>query len=296
MGMHQLSRANADSAAVIALHCSGAGAGQWRQLGETLGPAFTLFAPEHYGCERTGPWSGTHAFTLADEAARTIDLIDASVNKVHLVGHSYGGGVALHAALARPARIASLALYEPSAFHLLKIIGDRGAAGFAEIAEITRVTAQRVIARDYAGAAAAFVDYWGGVGAWAALRPAVQASLIRWAPKAPLDFRALIEEQTPLAAYRDLRMPVLVMRGEHAPRPTRTIAEMLPSMLPQARLAIIDGAGHMGPLTHASLVGELIAAHIGAAEAAMRQPSSGRSHSAAHAKRNGFTAIAGTVS
>ncbi len=26
-------------APVIALHCSGAGAGQWRQLGEALGPA-----------------------------------------------------------------------------------------------------------------------------------------------------------------------------------------------------------------------------------------------------------------
>jgi hypothetical protein len=70
----------ADSASVIALHCSGAGAGEWRQLSETLGPAYTLFAPEHYGCEQTGPWTGTHAFTLADEAARTIHLIDRSEN------------------------------------------------------------------------------------------------------------------------------------------------------------------------------------------------------------------------
>ena len=45
-----------------------------------------------------------HAFTLGDEAARTIEVIDRSGRKVHLVGHSYGGGVALHAALARPAR------------------------------------------------------------------------------------------------------------------------------------------------------------------------------------------------
>jgi pimeloyl-ACP methyl ester carboxylesterase len=49
-------------------------------------------------------WSGEHAFTLADEAKRAIALIDGSEGKVHLVGHSYGGGVALHAALARPAR------------------------------------------------------------------------------------------------------------------------------------------------------------------------------------------------
>jgi pimeloyl-ACP methyl ester carboxylesterase len=245
--------------------------GQWRQLRNALGPAYKLFAPEHYGCEQTGPWCGRHAFTLADEAARTIDLIDKSDGTVHLVGHSYGGGVAFHAALARPGRIASLTLYEPSAFHLLKFIGDQGVAAFAEIAEITRVTAQGVVAGDYAGAAATFVDYWGGAGAWAALRPPVQAALIRWVPKAPLDFRALIEEPTPPAAYGDLRMPVLVMRGEHAPRPTRKIAEMLPSMLPQARLAVVDGAGHMGPLAHGSVVSELIAAHIGAVEALIPQ-------------------------
>jgi pimeloyl-ACP methyl ester carboxylesterase len=153
-----------------------------------------------------------------------------------------------------------------------------------------------VIAGDYAGAAAAFVDYWGGVGAWAALRPTMQAALVRWAPKAPLDFRALIEESRPLAAYSDLRMPVLVMRGEHAPRPSRKIAEMLASVAPEARLAVIDGAGHMGPSTHGSVVGELIATHIGAAETAIRRRRGGRSRSAAIAGCNGSLSLAGAVS
>jgi pimeloyl-ACP methyl ester carboxylesterase len=256
---------------VIALHCSGAGAGQWRALAEVLGPGYRLAAPEHYGCEGTGPWSGAHAFTLADEAARTFELIDKSERKVHLIGHSYGGGVALHVALARPDRIASLTLYEPSAFHLLRAIGERGAAAFAEIAAIARKTAEGVIAGDYRRAAIAFVDYWGGACTWAVLRPSVQAALIRWVPKAPLDFRALMEEPTPLAAYAGLRMPVLIMRGEHAPRPTRVIAELLPTLLP-ARLAVVQGAGHMGPLTHAPAVNALIAAHLGAAETARRQP------------------------
>jgi pimeloyl-ACP methyl ester carboxylesterase len=151
-----------------------------------------------------------------------------------------------------------------------------------------------VITGDYAGAAAAFVDYWGGVGAWAALRPTVQAVLIRWAPKAPLDFRALIEEPTPLAAYNDLSMPVLIMRGEHVPRPTRKIAEMLASVVPDARLAVIDGAGHMGPSTHGSVVSELIAAHIGAAEAAIRRRRGGRPRSAAMC--NGSLSLAAAVS
>ena len=80
---------------VVALHCSGAGASQWRRLGAELGGDYELVAPEHYGCENIGAWTGEHAFTLADEAARTIALIDSCDRKVHLVGHSYGGGLAL---------------------------------------------------------------------------------------------------------------------------------------------------------------------------------------------------------
>jgi pimeloyl-ACP methyl ester carboxylesterase len=251
---------------VIALHCSGAGAGQWRRLGEALGGGYDLVAPEHYGCESTGPWTGDHAFTLADEAARTIALIDDSYRKVHLVGHSYGGGVALHAALARPDRIASLILYEPSAFHLLGHIAD-GAAPLAEIVGVARATGEGVVRGDYRGAAAFFVDYWSGPGAWDALRPALQNAIARWAPKAPLDFTALIDEPTPVGAYADLHFPVLIMRGEHAPAPTRLIAETLPKLLPAARRLVITGAGHMGPLTHTAEVNAAIVRHIAKAEA-----------------------------
>ena len=246
---------------VIALHCSGAGAGQWRQLGEALGVAYEIVAPEHYGCNGTGPWTGEHPFTLADEALRTLAIIDSSDRQVHLVGHSYGGGLALHVALERPDHIASLALYEPSAFHLLDQI-EGGAGPLAEIMAITRKAGNGVITGDYRAAAAAFMDYWSGQSTWSALRPEVQRTLTRWAPKATLDFAALIEEPTEKSAYARLRFPVLIMRGEHAPAPTRLIAETLPSLLPNARLAVVAGAGHMGPMTHTAEVNALIVQHL----------------------------------
>jgi pimeloyl-ACP methyl ester carboxylesterase len=249
----------------MALHCSGADASQWRCLAETLGGRYDVLAPEHYGCESSGPWTGEHAFTLADEAARAIALIDESEDKVHLVGHSYGGGVALHVALARPARIASMALYEPSAFHLLRQMGEAGAEANAEIAAVARRICQCVVTGDYRGGLAAFVDYWSGPGTWDAMRPTVQSALMRWAPKAPLDFRALIEETTPASAYRALNFPVLILRGELAPAPTRVIAEGLSELLPNSRLMVVDCAGHMGPLTRAPEVSRLIVRHIAAA-------------------------------
>jgi pimeloyl-ACP methyl ester carboxylesterase len=247
---------------VIALHCSGAGASQWCHLAEALGSGFEMRAPEHYGCDSAGAWSGQHAFTLADEAARTIGLIDKGEGRVHLVGHSYGGGVALHVALARPHRIASMVLYEPSAFHLLPKMGKAGAAAYAEIASIVRRVCQGIISGDYQAAAKSFVNYWNGAGAWDLMRPSVRDVLMRWAPKAPLDFRALMADETESTAYQTLDFPVLILRGEHAPLPTRLIADRLPLWLPRSSFLVINGAGHMGPLTHASEVAALMARHI----------------------------------
>jgi pimeloyl-ACP methyl ester carboxylesterase len=255
---------------VVALHCSGAGASQWCHLAEALGGRYEVAAPEHYGCENTGPWTGRHAFTVADEAERAIALIDKREDKVHLVGHSYGGGVALHVALARPHRIASMVLYEPAAFHLLRQMGDRGSKAYTEIADVAERICDGVITGDYRGAAATFVDYWNGPGAWNALRPSVQSALIRWAPKGPLEFHALIDDPTPADAYSALKLPVLVLRGEHGPMPTRVIAEGLSKLLPASRLTVVDGAGHMGPLTHATAVSDLIVQHIAAVEAGAR--------------------------
>jgi pimeloyl-ACP methyl ester carboxylesterase len=247
---------------VIALHCSGADSNQWRPLGEALDGLFVLHTPEHFGCERVGPWPGEHAFTIDDEAARTLSLIDACDDEVHLVGHSYGGGVALHAALKRPNRIASLTLYEPSAFHLLPQIGGQGRLAQTEITRVARESTERIVAGDCRGGAAHFIDYWNGAGAFAAMSPRVQTSLTRWAPKITLDFRALIHATAPLDAYAALTCPVLLLRGEYAPAPTRLIAEALADVMPQGRVQVVPGCGHMGPLTHAELVAPSMAAHI----------------------------------
>ena len=248
---------------VIGLHCSGAGASEWSCLRETLGRRYDVLAPEHYGCESRGHWPGEHAFTLADEAAKAIELIDDTGDaNIHLVGHSYGGGVALHIALARPGRVRSMALYEPSAFHLLPQLGDTGIAAYQEIAGVAGRIGQGIVTGDHRGGVAGFVDYWSKPGSWDALRRSVQDALIRWAPKGPLDFHALMTEPTLASTYRILPFPVLLLRGEHAPSPTRIIVECLQDLLPVSRTHVVDGAGHMGPLTHAPEVARMIAQHI----------------------------------
>jgi pimeloyl-ACP methyl ester carboxylesterase len=246
---------------VIALHCSGSNAAQWRSLEAQLGQSFRFAAPEHYDSGNSPSWTGGHPFTLADEAERTLALIDAAGGGVHLVGHSYGGGVALHVAAARADRIASLALYEPSAFYLLKQFGD-GAGPFAEIKAVADMVSTGIRSGDRRNAAKVFVDYWGGAGAWEAIRLPLRDALIRWLPKVSLEFDALFNEPTPWGTLTKLHLPTLIIRGECTPAPTRLIADTLASILPNARRVVVTGAGHMGPLTHGTEVNTLVIEHI----------------------------------
>jgi pimeloyl-ACP methyl ester carboxylesterase len=231
------------AAPVIALHCSGADGGQWRKLAAALGPRYEMFAPGFIGCPEIGHWSGERAFSLADEAQVIIGLVDALGEPIHLVGHSS----------------------EPSAFHILRQLGARGDGAIDEIEAVAEAIAEGLVSGAYQAAARRFVDYWNGAGTWASLRPEVREGLIRWLPKAALDFRALIGERTPIASYARIAGPVHILRGQHARAPSRLIADVLARAIPSATLDVFPDAGHMGPLTHATEVNACIAGYIRAA-------------------------------
>jgi pimeloyl-ACP methyl ester carboxylesterase len=255
-------RPQGDGPVVIALHCSGGTGRQWQHLTQALAGWLPVAAPDLIGCGGGPHWSGEGPFRLTDEARAIVDFIDARRGPVHLVGHSYGGGVALRVAVERPHRIASLSLYEPTAFHVLRSIGGEGRHALEGIQAVAGDVTGQVSAGAYRAAARRFVDFWNGAGCFDKLKPEAQDGLVRYIPKACLDFRALIEERAPLVAYRRLRAPLLLMCGERAPIPTELIARKLAAVMNPGALRMVAGASHMGPVTHAEVVARAIADHI----------------------------------
>lgn len=261
---------------VLLLHCSGSSGAQWRSLAEKLGSGYRVLAPDLIGYGRSAPWSSRREFCLAQEAGPLRSILGRLGEPVHLVGHSYGGAVALHIARTRPEFLKSLTLVEPSAFHLLRG-GD--ATDGAALREITHVAAQvegALASGDLMGGFGRFVDYWSGPGSWAAMPAEKRAAFAPQLAKVALDFRAILSEPAELADVRDIALPTLLLQGGCTTLPSRCVCKRLRDALP-VLFSVVRGAGHMLPITHRDAVNALIAEHVDAnstqsAERSSRRP------------------------
>jgi pimeloyl-ACP methyl ester carboxylesterase len=244
---------------VVLLHCSGSSGAQWRSLAEKLGTRYRVIAPDLIGYGKSAPWSGQGEFSLAQEAAALGGVLTGE--PVHLVGHSYGGGLALHIARTRPELLRTLTLIEPSAFHLLRggVAGDTDA-----LLEITGVAAQAraaLASGDYLGGFGSFVDYW-KPGSWAAMAAEKRAAFAPQIAKVALEFHALLNEPAGIDDMRGIAAPMLLLQGAETRLPSRCVCKRLRAALPEAEFRLVLGAGHMLPVTHRDEVNRLIAAHL----------------------------------
>lgn len=241
---------------VVALHCSGSSGRQWDPYVERLPAALRLTAPDLMGGGREPGWAPGMPVTLEAEARRVLAAFPADGAPVHLVGHSYGGAVALEIAIRWPQRVRTLTLYEPVRFALL----DNEET--ARIRQAIIETGTRIVQHANSGrlqeSAAMFVDYWSGRGTWdkvPAPRKQVFSERMR---KVAAEFDALFGDDMPAEAYGQVTMPMRLIAGMRSPLPARKVVEQLAMRCRHARVVHLAGLGHMGPVTHPARV----AAHL----------------------------------
>jgi len=236
---------------VLLSHCSLAHSGAWRGVIGHLGAvrAEALDLPGH-GLTELDP-SRRPRRQAADA------LLDALGDEpAHLVGHSFGGGAVLRAALDRPEAVASVTLIEPMMFYLLAEDDPIAIAEGLATARYIDAVAEGNAVR----AAEEFMTLWGNGAAWADVPQKLKDySIARmgFVAASADDVAGRGADQITLDEIASLPCPVQLIAGAQTRDSALAICEKIASRM-STRPHLVAGAGHMVPISHPAEVAALI--------------------------------------
>ena len=207
----------------------------WRPQVDALANEFTVVAWDAPGCGQSA--DAPESFRLPEYADVLAELIAAlGLSPAHVLGHSFGGALALQLALRHPTDVATLIL----------VGGYAGWAGSLPAAEVERRLAFALDAADRLPGA---------------FEPTSMPGLFseKMTPEAATALARIMSEARPAAtrsmahalaeadlreALPSIRVPTLLISGDADERAPLNVAEDLHRRIPRSRLAVLPGVGH----------------------------------------------------
>ena len=242
--------------AVLLIHSTVAGNKQWRKLIECLSPHYRILAPNLFGYGSTIKWHKKRTQTLSDQ----VDLFSSFFEKtesISIVGHSFGGSVAMMAAKKYPEKIKKLVLIEPNPFYLLEHYSDL--ESYQEALNLRDIIKTNATKETWAQAAEQFADYWNGSGTWTKMDQIRREKFAEALKPNFHEFDCVINETTSLEEWRDvLPLNTHVLFSEQTVNSIRKIITIFEETMPNWTFHSYGGGTHMAPLTHPNIVNPII--------------------------------------
>jgi pyruvate dehydrogenase E2 component (dihydrolipoyllysine-residue acetyltransferase) len=236
-----------EGAAVLFIHGFGGDLNNWLfNIDALSGPVFALDLPGHGGSTKAIAKPGLEAL-----AAAVVEFMDAlKLSAAHLVGHSMGGAVAGLVALQHPRLVRSLTLISPAG--LGQEINAQYIDGF--VASESRRDLKPVL--QYLFADAELVSR-------SMVEDLLKYKRLDGVQQALRDLAAVLfrdgrQERSLAGDLAGLKLPIQVVWGAK----DAIIPAAHAKALPNARVEIIDAAGHMAQMEAASRINDLIKAQI----------------------------------
>jgi len=236
----------------------------WRPVLGAWDDRFRCVTTSLLGYGGTAERRTVHDSAITHEAEAIEAVIRKAGCPVHLVGHSFGGLVAIAVALRQRASLASLTFVEAPALELLR--DDADPRHYRAIRAMTE-DYFAAFARGDAEAVSTMIDFYGGAGTFASWPPRVRAYAVETTAVNVLDWASAYGFALSIAALNAIDIPVLVLWGEASHPAVQRASVLLAEGMRHTASAEIRGAGHFMIATHADVIGRLIAQHVHGAEA-----------------------------
>jgi pimeloyl-ACP methyl ester carboxylesterase len=200
-----------------------------------------------------------------DDAEHVLRAIPEGDVPIHVVAHSYGGLVALHAVPQLASRLASVFFYEPVVFGSLAVATETEANPEAILQAKTFLGHPWFLTDPEKGGTdewlELFIDYWNRPGSWSKMPPPLRELTLSLGWKMFQEVRACFLEQVPIGAW-NLPVPTTIAYGDRTTVASRAMSQTFARNRPNVTLVEVAGVGHMAPLTHADKVHAEIARHF----------------------------------
>lgn len=241
--MHYRVRGPKDAPPLLLLHGIMGNAWEWDTAIDRLTERFRVYAPDQRGHGRTG-WEPPYtAPKMGEDAAGLVRALD--LWNVTLVGHSMGGLAGAFALANHPRRFGRLVVLDIGPDSLGSAAATRLARTLGHFAQAAYSDPQAAADEWLAGDPYARPDLMRHYVEHGLVRG--RDGLFRWRYDAQglVQFvREGAEPESVASALRKVRIPTLVVRGEHSDVLSPTGATEVTRLVPRSELRVIPGASH----------------------------------------------------
>jgi pimeloyl-ACP methyl ester carboxylesterase len=217
---------------------------------DALAKRFTVYAPSHPGFGRSA--LPRHLTTVDDLAYVYLDLIEQlDLDRILLVGSSFGGWLAAEIATKASPRIARLVLIDPLG---IRVSPEADNADIVDIFSTKQAELDRLAYHDPAQAA---IDHttMSEEDAYIHFRNRESAALFGWSP--------YMNNPKLKSRLHRIAAPALVLWGDSDRIAPLDYGEKYAGLIPGARFAAVDHAGHFPHIEQPQTVAEKIIAFAG---------------------------------
>lgn len=240
---------------ILAIHGSASSGAQWQSLISELDGERIVLAPDLPGY---GKNAGSTELSAPERFDWLGEVIHSLGGQFDLVGHSFGGAIALRLAEQHPEHIGQVVLYEPVAPH----VGGSATRTLRSLwTDMKSANIEDAMER--------FCTFWSGEDAWAMMSDRARNRLAEYYEMILLDFEQAFGGEVCLPR-QSFAGPLTILRGDASPAVARHMAEQLTTLYPQADMRLLKGLGHFAPVTAPDRINKAIQECLAYADASKK--------------------------